>query len=140
MRCRSGFRRQGTGSRAWRRLDLVLWRVSRNVALADAGWSSSVARRAHNPEVAGSNPAPATDRVSEDEGPGEIRALRRVRLQHWRVSARQARLVLEAPTDGASRGWRGPRGGDGEDPRPGDAPDRARQPRRTALRGDHHRC
>ena len=26
----------------------------------DAGWSSSVARRAHNPEVAGSNPAPAT--------------------------------------------------------------------------------
>src|SRR5213592_637358 len=27
---------------------------------ADAGWSSSVARWAHNPEVAGSNPAPAT--------------------------------------------------------------------------------
>ena len=26
----------------------------------DAGWSSLVARRAHNPEVAGSNPAPAT--------------------------------------------------------------------------------
>ena len=26
----------------------------------DAGWSSSVARRAHNPEVAGSNPVPAT--------------------------------------------------------------------------------
>ena len=25
-----------------------------------AGWSSSVARRAHNPEVVGSNPAPAT--------------------------------------------------------------------------------
>jgi hypothetical protein len=25
-----------------------------------AGWSSLVARRAHNPEVAGSNPAPAT--------------------------------------------------------------------------------
>ena len=25
----------------------------------DAGWSSQVARRAHNPEVAGSNPAPA---------------------------------------------------------------------------------
>ena len=24
-----------------------------------AGWSSSVARRAHNPKVAGSNPAPA---------------------------------------------------------------------------------
>ena len=28
----------------------------------DAGWSSSVARWAHNPEVAGSNPAPATTR------------------------------------------------------------------------------
>ena len=26
-----------------------------------AGWSSQVARRAHNPEVAGSNPAPATE-------------------------------------------------------------------------------
>lgn len=25
-----------------------------------AGWSSLVARRAHNPEVVGSNPAPAT--------------------------------------------------------------------------------
>ena len=28
---------------------------------SDAGWSSSVARWAHNPEVAGSNPAPATN-------------------------------------------------------------------------------
>ncbi len=32
----------------------------RNLAFTDAGWSSSVARWAHNPEVAGSNPAPAT--------------------------------------------------------------------------------
>jgi hypothetical protein len=29
----------------------------------DAGWSSPVARWAHNPEVAGSNPAPATTRA-----------------------------------------------------------------------------
>ena len=29
-------------------------------AFADAGWSSLAARRAHNPKVAGSNPAPAT--------------------------------------------------------------------------------
>src|SRR5215217_9469656 len=29
----------------------------------DAGWSSQVARRAHNPEVAGSNPAPATEKA-----------------------------------------------------------------------------
>ena len=28
-----------------------------------AGWSSQVARRAHNPEVAGSNPAPATEKA-----------------------------------------------------------------------------
>ena len=27
---------------------------------SDAGWSSLVARRAHNPKVVGSNPAPAT--------------------------------------------------------------------------------
>ena len=31
-----------------------------SVGSTDAGWSSSVARWAHNPEVAGSNPAPAT--------------------------------------------------------------------------------
>ena len=30
-------------------------------AFADAGWSSLVARRAHNPKVVGSNPAPATN-------------------------------------------------------------------------------
>ena len=29
--------------------------------LTDAGWSSMVARRAHNPKVVGSNPAPATN-------------------------------------------------------------------------------
>ena len=29
-------------------------------APSDAGWSSLVARRAHNPKVVGSNPAPAT--------------------------------------------------------------------------------
>ena len=33
-----------------------------NLAFTDAGWSSSVARWAHNPEVAGSNPVPATKR------------------------------------------------------------------------------
>ncbi len=32
---------------------------SKSNTLIDAGWSSSVARRAHNPKVAGSNPAPA---------------------------------------------------------------------------------
>gem|GEM_PF-5575723 len=33
----------------------------------DAGWSSSVARWAHNPEVAGSNPVPATIRKAGRE-------------------------------------------------------------------------
>ena len=37
-----------------------------------AGWSSPVARRAHNPKVAGSNPAPATK-----EMPGQARSLDR---------------------------------------------------------------
>jgi hypothetical protein len=35
------------------------------VTSTDAGWSSSVARWAHNPEVAGSNPAPATTRTRD---------------------------------------------------------------------------
>ncbi len=30
------------------------------IHFVDAGWSSLVARRAHNPKVVGSNPAPAT--------------------------------------------------------------------------------
>ena len=39
--------------------------ATRYNAARAAGWSSQVARRAHNPEVAGSNPAPATEK-----GPG----------------------------------------------------------------------
>ena len=48
----------------------------------DAGWSSPVARRAHNPKVAGSNPAPATNvrpaqrpliRVNREGPPGTFR-------------------------------------------------------------------
>ena len=34
--------------------------VVRTTALHIAGWSSLAARRAHNPKVVGSNPAPAT--------------------------------------------------------------------------------
>src|SRR5882672_4112933 len=38
-----------------------------------AGWSSLVARRAHNPKVAGSNPAPATNvRKPRGESPGAL--------------------------------------------------------------------
>ncbi len=35
-------------------------REAKNYYIIVAGWSSSVARWAHNPKVAGSNPAPAT--------------------------------------------------------------------------------
>ena len=34
----------------------------------NAGWSSSVARRAHNPKVVGSNPAPAIGRLGSSVG------------------------------------------------------------------------
>ena len=39
-----------------------------NPPLADAGWSSLVARRAHNPKVVGSNPAPATNAIGAQIG------------------------------------------------------------------------
>ena len=47
----------------------------------DAGWSSSVARRAHNPKVAGSNPAPATNWKARkhDAFPGLLRSPTQVR-------------------------------------------------------------
>ena len=34
--------------------------TKRGILLLTAGWSSQVARRAHNPKVGGSNPSPAT--------------------------------------------------------------------------------
>jgi hypothetical protein len=48
-----------------------IWSLSisgHKIAHTDAGWSSSVARWAHNPEVVGSNPAPATSYNSK-KGP-----------------------------------------------------------------------
>jgi len=41
-----------------------------------AGWSSLVARRAHNPKVAGSNPAPAIDGRKRRHG-------RRIHVWEW---------------------------------------------------------
>ncbi len=38
--------------------------IQYSTRLTDAGWSSLVARRAHNPKVVGSNPAPATNSKS----------------------------------------------------------------------------
>src|SRR5207245_7842891 len=40
---------------------LTLCMINYEVFTVDAGWSSPVARWAHNPKVAGSNPAPATN-------------------------------------------------------------------------------
>ena len=37
-------------------------------SIYDAGWSSLVARRAHNPEVVGSNPTPATSNPNDSQG------------------------------------------------------------------------
>lgn len=37
-------------------------------SLVVAGWSSPVARQAHNLKVAGSNPAPATNEINELDG------------------------------------------------------------------------
>ena len=57
----------------------------------DAGWSSSVARWAHNPEVAGSNPAPATRRRRPGpDGPG-------LRFVTWVWSAASHDCRLTSP-------------------------------------------
>ena len=40
----------------------------RHLFLYIAGWSSLVARRAHNPEAGGSNPSPATNLVLWSHG------------------------------------------------------------------------
>ena len=42
------------------RTRIVIYFLAHKVRPDIAGWSSLVARRAHNPEVVGSNPAPAT--------------------------------------------------------------------------------
>ncbi len=50
--------------RKWQKLHkkLASYQILSIVPLCgDAGWSSLVARRAHNPKVVGSNPAPATN-------------------------------------------------------------------------------
>src|SRR6478736_4408999 len=61
---------------------------------SDAGWSSLVARRAHNPKVAGSNPAPA---IEADQGVGLARALQTGRPRPRRPCASGASVVLGGP-------------------------------------------
>src|SRR5262249_44668192 len=48
------------------------------VHFRDAGWSSPVARWAHNPKVAGSNPAPATNIIrTRSSSPGDLSSSQR---------------------------------------------------------------
>src|SRR4030095_1497343 len=69
--------------------------------VSDAGWSSLVARWAHNPKVAGSNPAPATNikpgnRRNEE---GDLRvalfAFRVRDITHKTAKSRQTRDIFE---------------------------------------------
>src|SRR5271165_1232934 len=62
----------------------------------DAGWSSSVARWAHNPEVAGSNPAPATKFAGQ--GPLPI-------MEGAFCMCRVHGIVHEASEEGRRGGW-----------------------------------
>src|SRR5207344_357042 len=63
-----------------------------------AGWSSLAARRAHNPKVAGSNPAPATnppsvvDRRLDEHWCGTTRALEALFCSPKMAVARMASL------------------------------------------------
>ena len=45
----------------------VIMNTAVDQQLHSAGWSSLVARRAHNPEVVGSNPAPATRNTRSED-------------------------------------------------------------------------
>ena len=56
---------------------LWLWRYSTcsRISACIAGWSSLVARRAHNPKVVGSNPAPATIRILKPASAGFLLAI-----------------------------------------------------------------
>src|SRR5580693_10025723 len=62
----------------------------------DAGWSSSVARWAHNPEVAGSNPAPATKFAGQRPLPIMEGAFCMCRVHG---------IVHEASEEGRRSGW-----------------------------------
>src|SRR3546814_7695017 len=61
--------------------------VRRTVELVDAGWSSPVARQAHNLKVVGSNPTPATNKkpaslwdrgLRSEEHTSELQSLMRI--------------------------------------------------------------
>ena len=68
-----------------------------------AGWSSLVARRAHNPKVVGSNPAPATKTKTRCSGIGFLRCCFSLSHQNSnknqdRSMAKQRILAMRSPT------------------------------------------
>ena len=75
----------------------------------DAGWSSSVARWAHNPEVGGSNPPPATTQSSRAEGFGGpppeplIVPCLRPQRDSGSVLGRRAAVIFDVPEQVAQR-------------------------------------
>src|SRR5580658_2226875 len=99
-----------------RSLTVRLQKKGESRTIYDAGWSSLVARRAHNPEVVGSNPTPATNLIYEGraQAPGlfcfatyvtrirqglfRVRFVVRVGTQilHWHP--RRRCIVLARPT------------------------------------------
>jgi len=104
VRCGEGLAAHRMSSRVV--VDLVLAEGSRKVAHADAGWSSSVARRAHNPEVAGSNPAPATKlqaRRSQISEPERIRDS----IRQPETRQKPGRGALRRPVAGNGMGCHG---------------------------------
>src|SRR5690606_16982139 len=64
----------------------------------DAGWSSLVARRAHNPEVAGSNPAPAIPAPHVDAGFLSAARPRARTKEPWRDRSRGRRPGSAVPS------------------------------------------
>ena len=59
----------------------------------DAGWSSLAARRAHNPKVVGSNPTPATKRLTQ--------VLSSSKASHQSMNPLRAGFLFSAPAQGA---------------------------------------
>ncbi len=70
----------------------------------DAGWSSPVAREAHNLEVAGSNPVPATCLCSQFDASNPAVANRNRGVLHWTTCDRRGpRVRSDQPHDFAQR-------------------------------------
>ena len=95
----------GTKSQQYLRL---LLRKSKICHVSGAGWSSLVARRAHNPKVVGSNPAPATNTMNTLKGVFFVSTVRKYR---YKKKAPEGAIFL------STSGQRRPIGKVGFDPR-----------------------